>query len=173
MKMKNKLKGISQMLRQKNVGFGSVILLFLVMNCMSSDHDFPLQIGETIDVKTLTVLEEKGIMVSSGSIAPGYVIDYSDVVYNIVLEDGKLVFVTVRDTNFKTPEGVYVGKSLSELDIENGESATIEPGWGAYFELKSGWKAGYSDKGKSVEWLFKRASVIDNNKKIIKTLDLN
>jgi hypothetical protein len=52
-----------------------------------------------------------------------------------------VAFVSTSDRKFRTPEGVAVGSTLSEVLSKGGGPVVAEPGWGYYSVLPSGWVA--------------------------------
>lgn len=156
--------------------FLSICLIVIMTNCQSKESFFPYQLGEDVDIDSLFITGEVGVLTSSSSINEGYKVDINGIPFNLVLKEKRLVFVSVNSAAFQTPEGVKVNQLFTAIKGYNSESLVVEKGWGTYFELESGWKAARLSTENRVEWLFMRLSdepsdmdrVIDKSKSTIK-----
>ena len=58
--------------------------------------------------------------------------------------DGKTIaFVSTRDIQFHSPEGIQVGHTHQNVLNAGGSNVSVEPSWGYYSHLPSGWNAKY------------------------------
>lgn len=92
------------------------------------------------------------ILATHSQIAPAYLVFFEGVLYQVaVYGDAESGEVTVRkvftyDKGFTTPEGLKIGDTLKKvLAVAKGEPR-LEPGWGGFVKLPSGWYACFDEK---------------------------
>ena len=85
-------------------------------------------------------------------------------------------FRSTKDSNFKTPEGVFIGMHLNSVKNISKAKLVEDHGWAYYFPLKSGWNAAFildietdyqTIKDSTVAFIFKT----ENQKKELPKID--
>ncbi len=123
-------------------------------------------LGEVLDIDTNQVPHEVLLMTSSAQVDRSWRIIVEDVRYWVAADnDGKVRYISSRDSTFVTPEGLTVGMTLDAVKRESGQEVTYELGFEHYVVLPSGWAAAFGivtdeDGGPSddspVKYFFKR-----------------
>ena len=112
-----------------------------VLDCPSTLHlDAPPEIGSNLPcVKESRCL----LMTSPASLDASYTVEAQGINFDVAVRgsEATVVFVSVSDPSFRTPEGYRVGTPL--LDITNGAGHELvqETGWACFVPLPSGWNA--------------------------------
>lgn len=101
---------------------------------------------------------EELILTTHSQIDPAYTVAFEGVLYKVAItadrgDDGKARYgeVSVKkvftyDKTFKTPEGLKIGDTLEKVLTFTGDAPYLEPGWGFYVKLPSGWYACFGMK---------------------------
>lgn len=67
--------------------------------------------------------------------------------YSVVLsKEEKVSFVITFDSKFRSKEDFGIGATFKELRKKCSDKGQFEPGYGYYFQLRSGWKALFKDQ---------------------------
>jgi len=75
----------------------------------------------------------------------------------------KVIYISVEDRAFRSPEGIAVGSSFAEVASSGAEAGWYETGWAYHSKLPSGWHAAVlwlrpepPPAESRVDWMFKR-----------------
>ena len=135
-----------------------LILLLLFGNVIAEDSqlmridaDISLfEIGE--DISYLGLEDSRGnlLMINSSTLCPYFIVCSDGMIFTVAFLDNKVraIFVdnssTSSDRLFKTPEGVFIGMSYSELlELFPNIELSKMHGWAYETSLSSGWQIGF------------------------------
>ena len=87
-------------------------------------------------------------MAASAQTWPSYATVIDGIRFTLGVDgDARVRFVFTNDPAFVPPEGIRIGDSAAKaLAAAPGESVRLEPGWGNYVRLPSGWNAFIDDR---------------------------
>ena len=87
----------------------------------------------------------KLMVISSAQTSPYTETIYSGSKFQVVIQDKDTIFMSTRDTTFKTPEGYGVGGHFGSLPKSLKKAVRKEPGFIYWVSLKSGWRLGFCE----------------------------
>jgi hypothetical protein len=108
-------------------------------------------------------------MISPSRVTSAYAVFDNGITFIVSVDnDGNLNYISTRDSQFKTPEGLKVGTTLEKTKNYQVGKLNKESGWCFWILLSSGWKAAFiqgssAAEGKlkpdsKIKWFFKRAN---------------
>ena len=101
------------------------------------------------------------MQIASGQISP-----YKETVvvgakFQVVLSNTDTIFMSTRDTVFKTPEGFGVGTAFGSLPKYLKEKLSEESGFAYRINLKSGWILGFCEGSSCTTSMPADSSIVD------------
>lgn len=103
----------------------------------------PLDINSKVDYECLHNKAEILVLVSSGQLKEGFKFVLNGIAYQAVVKGGRYTFISTNDAKFKTPEGISMNTTVSQLKVDK-SSLKLRPGWGKTYKLNSGWICAFS-----------------------------
>ncbi len=91
---------------------------------------------------------------------PSYLVSFHDVVFEIGVENNTILYISVNDKNFVSPEGLRIGNSLADALKIAQAKMSHEAGWAYYVHLKSGWNAGLAENNPNTGHLAPNAKIV-------------
>lgn len=111
-------------------------LLFLLTSCISKSPNN----GQTNRPNKIIKRPDTLLNTSSGSMSPYHTVLINNIPFKLVTSsDADTIFLSTDDPRFTVHERFKIGQPWKEIDSKTRENLIIEPGWGYYIPLKSGW----------------------------------
>lgn len=119
-----------------------LFIIFIVLLACQGKKPSVEQSGTSL-LRSDTTL--KLIQSASGQVSPYEEIEIGGSEFQLVRRDGDTLFLSTRDSHFKTPEGYGVGTSFRVLPENLRKQVSKEPGFSYAVNLKSGWVLGFCE----------------------------